>query len=589
MLTDFKFVDLFCGIGGFHQAMTALGGKCVFACDIDEACQHTYYKNYGIMPAGDITKVDAADIPEHDVLCGGFPCQAFSIAGKRLGFSDPTKGTLFFDIMRIVHHHKPKYILLENVRNLASHDGGNTWRVIHSNIQEAGYNVSAEPVIFSPHYIGIPQHRERVFIMCVRRDVHDLPEFFYDRHLAKPCTIDTVLQDESEIANVNKYRLKPKLIELIDMWNEFLRGIRPHVKKLPLFPVTDLFLHATPDEIKNLDQLTESKLATAMRNVRLFNKQPEFISDWLARARHYKAYKGAYRMLEWHAGNPDDPDIWNTVIQFRQSGIRTRRPTHFPTLTAVLQTPYIGKRKRKLTPRECARLQSFPDTFVYDDKDHEAYKQFGNSVNVEVVKLFARFMLGDKEVQEYYSREHLEALIPPKPVRRYEPKPRYDPVTGELIPRRKYVRRINPETGLPYPRKPYTRRIDPATGEPVPRRKYTRHIDPITGEPLPPEPKAPKPPKERKPRAPRPKKEAEIDPATGLPRQKRKYVRRIDPATGQPYPRKPYTRRKDTATAVQDATEQPRQKRQYVRRKDPRTGLPLTPPPTGKKNIDKTQ
>lgn len=159
-MSRFTFIDLFCGIGGFHQAMSDLGGECVYASDIDEDCRKTYEANYGIRPDGDITQVNAADIPAHDVLCGGFPCQAFSKAGKRLGFADATKGTLFFDIMRIAGHHKPKYMLLENVRNLASHDHGNTWRVIHDSIVEAGYNVIDSPVIFSPHYIGIPQHRE---------------------------------------------------------------------------------------------------------------------------------------------------------------------------------------------------------------------------------------------------------------------------------------------------------------------------------------------------------------------------------------------------------------------------------------------
>lgn len=125
-MEKFKFIDLFCGIGGFHQAMADLGGECVYASDIDTDCRKTYERNYGIKPDGDITKVEAKDIPAHDVLCGGFPCQAFSKAGKRLGFEDPTKGTLFFDIMRIANYHHPKYMLLENVRNLASHDEGNT-------------------------------------------------------------------------------------------------------------------------------------------------------------------------------------------------------------------------------------------------------------------------------------------------------------------------------------------------------------------------------------------------------------------------------------------------------------------------------
>ena len=168
--------------------MADLGGECVYASDIDADCRKTYERNYGIKPDGDITKVEAKDIPAHNVLCGGFPCQAFSKAGKRLGFADPTKGTLFFDIMRIAKYHKPEYMLLENVRNLASHDGGNTWRVIHDSIVEAGYNVIDEPVIFSPHYIGVPQHRERVFIMCVRKDISELPPFYFNPERMPKCS-----------------------------------------------------------------------------------------------------------------------------------------------------------------------------------------------------------------------------------------------------------------------------------------------------------------------------------------------------------------------------------------------------------------
>ena len=137
----FTFIDLFCGIGGFHQALSELGGTCLYASDIDADCRKTYEKNYGIRPDGDITKIEAKDIPPHEVLCAGFPCQAFSKAGSRLGFKDKTKGTLFFDIMRIIDYHHPKYALLENVRNLASHDHGNTWRVIHDALDNAGYNV----------------------------------------------------------------------------------------------------------------------------------------------------------------------------------------------------------------------------------------------------------------------------------------------------------------------------------------------------------------------------------------------------------------------------------------------------------------
>ena len=233
-MKQFTFVDLFCGIGGFHQALSELGGKCLYACDIDADCRKTYERNYGIKPDGDITQVEAKDIPLHDVLCAGFPCQAFSKAGSRLGFKDKTKGTLFFDIMRILDYHHPKYALLENVRNLASHDHGNTWKVIHDALDNAGYNVIDEPVIFSPHYIGVPQHRERVFIMCVRKDIGSLPPFYFNINKIPTCSIDDILLNDDEIDDLGQYKLREDQIEWIDLWNEFIQNIK--CDNLPGFP-----------------------------------------------------------------------------------------------------------------------------------------------------------------------------------------------------------------------------------------------------------------------------------------------------------------------------------------------------------------
>ena len=140
--SKFTFIDLFAGIGGFHLAMHELGGKCVFASEWDKDAQKTYEANYGITPFGDITKIDEAEIPAHDVLCAGFPCQPFSKAGKQEGFDDETKGTLFFDIERILRFHHTKYIILENVRNLVAHDNGNTWRTIHTHLVNLGYRLT---------------------------------------------------------------------------------------------------------------------------------------------------------------------------------------------------------------------------------------------------------------------------------------------------------------------------------------------------------------------------------------------------------------------------------------------------------------
>lgn len=385
----FRYIDLFCGIGGFHQAMKSLGGECVFASDIDEDCRKTYEANYGIKPAGDITKIEARDIPTHDVLCAGFPCQAFSKAGKRLGFDDETKGTLFFDICRILEFHKPKYALLENVRNLASHDKGNTWRVIHDKLVSLGYNLLPEPVIFSPHYVGIPQHRERVYIMCIKKEYGDIKPFTFDKKEMPPCTIESILQDDSEISNIQEYRISPDLEELIDLWNEFLQNIV--VDKLPGFPVwSDRLCDLDPHE--DLTEYPSWKQNFIHKNNELYLANRDFINEWLPRARRNSLFFGAKAKLEWQAGQTNHPDIWNQIFQLRPSGIRVKVNSYFPALVAIVQTSIIGLRRRFLTPRECARLQSFPDTFMPDVKQAQAYKQFGNAVNVECVKIFGRHM-----------------------------------------------------------------------------------------------------------------------------------------------------------------------------------------------------
>ncbi|MBO7211942.1 MAG: DNA cytosine methyltransferase [Methanobrevibacter sp.] len=398
----FKFIDLFCGIGGFHQAMESLGGECVFACDIDADCRKTYEANYGLKPDVDVTKIDPAKLPAFDVLCGGFPCQAFSKAGKRLGFADETKGTLFFDVERIMAHCQPKYALLENVRNLASHDGGNTWRTIHEHLTNIGYNVLEEPVIFSPHYLGIPQHRERVFIMCVRKDIGTLPVFQFNAKGKLPkCSVENILQDDAEIIDLQKYRLSEDKIQLVDLWNEFIQNIK--CKKLPGFPVWSDYLHE-PALNEDTTGYPAWKINFINKNNQLYLDNREFIDEWLNRAKQNPLFFGAKAKLEWQVGQHKQPNIWNHILQFRPSGIRVKIGTYFPALVAITQTSIVGCRQRELTLRECARLQSFPDTFQPDVVDAQAYKQFGNAVNVEVVKLFAKYLFGDKATIKKYAK-----------------------------------------------------------------------------------------------------------------------------------------------------------------------------------------
>ena len=401
-MKKFKFIDLFCGIGGFHQAMESLGGECVYACDIDADCRKTYEANYGLKPDVDVTKIDPAKLPAFDVLCGGFPCQAFSKAGNRLGFADETKGTLFFDVERIMAYCQPKYALLENVRNLASHDGGNTWRTIHEHLTNIGYNVLEEPVIFSPHYLGIPQHRERVFIMCVRKDIGTLPIFQFNSKRKLPkCSIQDILQDDAEILDLQKYKLSEDKIQLVDLWNEFIQKIK--CKKLPGFPVWSEYLHE-PALNEDTTGYPAWKINFINKNNQLYLDNREFIDEWLNRAKQNPLFFGAKAKLEWQAGQYKHPNIWDHILQFRPSGIRVKTGTYFPALVAITQTSIVGCRQRELTLRECARLQSFPDTFQPDIVDAQAYKQFGNAVNVEVVKLFAKYLFGDNATFKKYAK-----------------------------------------------------------------------------------------------------------------------------------------------------------------------------------------
>ncbi|MDY0131722.1 MAG: DNA cytosine methyltransferase [Desulforegulaceae bacterium] len=167
-LSQLSFIDLFSGIGGFRLAFESFGAKCVFSSEWDKDCQDIYYENFGEKPYGDITKISESQIPNHDILCAGFPCQAFSISGKQLGFQD-TRGTLFFEIARIIKHHLPKLVFLENVKNFENHDKGRTLKVVINILNEAGYDVYYK--VLNASLFGIPQKRERIYILAFRKDL----------------------------------------------------------------------------------------------------------------------------------------------------------------------------------------------------------------------------------------------------------------------------------------------------------------------------------------------------------------------------------------------------------------------------------
>lgn len=321
-LTGLTFIDLFAGIGGMRLAFELHGASCIFSSEWDKYCQKTYLANFGEIPKGDIKEINEIDIPDHDILIAGFPCQPFSIAGVSkknsmgvaTGFLDQTQGTLFFDVVRIIKGKRPKTFLLENVKNLKSHDKGNTWNVIINTLKELNYNVFTT-VINGKDYV--PQNRERVFIVGFDRERYgdDIDfEFEVDKPKKSPQLKNILLPKVDE-----KYTLSDRL------WIYLQNYAEKHRKKGNGFGFGMADLEGTTRTLS---------------------------------ARYYK----------------DGSEIL---------------------------IPQENKNPRRLTPRECARLQGFPDSFKIVVSDTQAYKQFGNSVVVPVIEQLAGIIIKKiKEIEE---------------------------------------------------------------------------------------------------------------------------------------------------------------------------------------------
>ena len=315
---EYTFIDLFAGIGGMRLAFESVGGHCVYSSEWNKYSQQTYYANFGVQPDGDITKIQAKNIPDHDILVAGFPCQPFSIAGvskknslgRTTGFEDKIQGTLFFDVCRILKAKRPKAFMLENVKNLCSHDKGRTFQIIQESLQELNYKVFFQ-VIDGKGYV--PQHRERIIIIGFDKERYgeDI-NFSFDLHpLKKQPIVRDILEKEVD----EKYTLSDKLWTYLQNYaakhkaagNGFGYGIAP------------------------MDGVTRT-----------------------LSARYYK--DGSEILIEQHGKNP-----------------------------------------RRLTPRECARLQGFPDSFKIPVSDTQAYRQFGNSVVVPLMSDVAKLIVAKLE------------------------------------------------------------------------------------------------------------------------------------------------------------------------------------------------
>lgn len=448
MTASFAFVDLFAGVGGFHAALRAYGGECVYAVEIDKQAARVYEANWGHKALGDITQDADADlhimnVPAHDVLCAGFPCQPFSKSGAQRGM-DEARGTLFFNIASIIKKHHPKVVILENVRNLIGPRHVHEWDVIIETLRDEGYHVSDQAAVFSPHLLppsmgGTPQVRERVFITATHAPDTVAQDISWggpapvasmsDRFPVKPNVgkmfdpksdwhLEDILDDSHTIPGCT---LTDAETHWIDAWDEFVQIMRPLMgdRPLPGHPIwADAWLdfpeaHAikwnretitVPDAVTTpvVDpSLPEWKQSHLRKNYDMFARHFRDIIPW---AHHWGVYTERFpasrRKLEWQA--QETKSLWDTVMHFRPSGIRAKKATYLPALVAITQTSIIGSRERRLSPQETARLQGLPDSFVFPDQPAAAtYKQMGNGVNVGAVwHIFREHVLRDRSLLE---------------------------------------------------------------------------------------------------------------------------------------------------------------------------------------------
>lgn len=373
-----KYIDLFCGIGGFHQALSQMNTECVLACDKDKYCRQVYEMNYKMPVHEDVKTLDPETMPDFDIICAGFPCQAFSNAGKKKTFDDE-RGLLFDEIMRIAKMKKPRFMFLENVKHILKVGNGEVIKYIFAQLDKHGYEV--QYFHMSPHEYGIPQQRERVYFVCVRKDQFTTPiSLVYPK--TDEMRFNEFLDQKDEIPA--KYFLKGDVLETLNAWDEMIKTFAVGEKISPTILVNEFYNTYTDGEFQNLAQWRQDYIT---KNRPLYEKYAETWDAWHASHQQVLSKREIYAKLEWQVGTIKENDsIFDYFIQMRQSGIRVKRAKYFPTLVAISQIPIYGKEKRYITPREGLRLQSFPDDFKLLSDDKHSYKQLGNSVNVDNVK-----------------------------------------------------------------------------------------------------------------------------------------------------------------------------------------------------------
>lgn len=416
-----RFVDLFAGLGGFHVALGGLGHRCVFAAEVDPDLNALYERNFGLRPGADI-RFCWKDIPQHDILCAGFPCQPFSKAGNQKGFECPDSGDLFDYILKVVDRHRPPFLIFENVPNILRHADGETWARIRTSLSRRGYTVDHTEI--SPHQIGVPQVRTRAIIVAA---LSGLDHFSWPKtdFPAKNLSIHSVLEPQPDGGD----RLSDQYIEYLDVWEDFLVRTSS-VPKLPSFPIWSMEFGANyplerppaayhhryrsrfrgsfgcplkglvPDsQLAQLPAYVRSSREPLPRwKVRYIEQNREFYEEhksklrgWLPKIRDFPA---SFQKFEWN-WQDGTRTIWDKVVQFRASGIRVKNPATSPSLVALTtsQVPVIAAERRYMAIQECARLQSLDSLSELPSTKTAAFKALGNAVNSKVISQVAENLI----------------------------------------------------------------------------------------------------------------------------------------------------------------------------------------------------
>lgn len=402
-----KFIDLFAGLGGFHVGLSKLGHECVFASEIDPELSTLYEKNFDIKPCGDIRKINASDIPSHDILCAGFPCQPFSVAGKKEGAQCPKSGKLIDEVLRITKYHKPEYVLLENVPQILTIQNNEFWDHIVTSFTKLEYKITHN--IYSPEQFGIPQRRNRVFVVASKNRVIVLPKALENVE----CQIDSILQDGIPYRSLEK-----KKTDILEHWQLFLSHVNTITSHTILasefgatYPLMDLsklpinellkykgafgddlscctnyeeIMNKMPEYVRKNNKVPDWILSSVTNSRKIYEQYAKFLDEWKIAIKD--CGNSSWQKLEWRAERTT-LNLWNYIIQFRASGIRVSNTQYTPSLVAMTPTqiPIIGKQRRYLSPREAVKLQAMESLKYLPECNTRAFKALGNAVNAKIV------------------------------------------------------------------------------------------------------------------------------------------------------------------------------------------------------------